>query len=201
MAAAIDAIAEHGPAVSTEQIAAQAGVARPQLYRHFQAAGDLHRAVALRAAELIIAEMAPVLTNPGGSPARMIDQAVGTLVRWLAEHANLYRYVTQLASTGRRDVVTDIKTALGTQLSALLGGYLAAFDVQTRIADPIAFGVVGFVESATDRWLSDPGSLSREELIGYLSDWIWGALDHVLRSSGVTIDPDQPLPPPDRSFE
>lgn len=195
--AAIAAIAVHGPAVSTEQIAAHAEVARPQLYRHFRDAGDLHRAVALRAAELILAEMAPVLTPPGGAPSGMIEQAVGTLVGWLADHANLYRYVTQQAAMGTTkglDVVADIKTTLGTQLSLLLGGYLTAFGVPADpIAEPLAFGVVGFVESATDRWLSEPGSLTRQDLVDYLSSWIWGTLDHVCRTAGVTIDPDQPL--------
>ncbi len=197
MEAAIAAIGEYGPAVSTEQIAARAGVARPQLYRHFRDAEELHRAVGRRAAELIVAEMAPLLSRPGGAPARMIDQAVRTLVRWLAEHANLYRYVTQRAiagAGGRQDVVADIKTTLGTQLSALLGGYLAAFDLDRRIAEPIAFGLVGFVESATGRWLSEPGSLTEEELADYLASWVWGTLDHVLRSAGVSVDPDQPFP-------
>ncbi|SFB41437.1 transcriptional regulator, TetR family [Amycolatopsis marina] len=197
--AAIAAIETHGPAVSTEKVAKHAGVARPQLYRHFQDAEDLHHAVGLRAAELIIAEMAPLLTHPGGPPSHMIGQAVRTLVRWLADHANLYRYLTQRASTGppgQRDVVADIKTTLGTQLSALLAGYLAAFDLSTRIADPIAFGLVGFVESATDRWLTEPRGLTQTELTDYLSGWIWGTLDHVFRAAGVVVDPDEPLPPP-----
>lgn len=199
MEAAIAAIEAHGPAVSTGQVAQHAGVARPQLYRHFQDADDLHRAVGRRAGELLIAEMAPLLTHPGGSPAHMIDQAVRTLVRWLAEHANLYQYLTQRAGggpAGQRGVVADIKTTLGTQLSALLGGYLAVFDLSPRIADPIAFGLVGFVESATDRWLSEPGPLSQEDLADYLANWIWGTLDHVFRSAGVVVDPDEPLPPP-----
>ncbi|WP_020672266.1 TetR/AcrR family transcriptional regulator [Amycolatopsis nigrescens] len=197
--AAIAAIAVHGPAVSTEQVAAKAGVARPQLYRHFQGADDLHQAVALRAAELIVAEMAPLLSTPGGPPARMIDQAVRALVRWIAEHANLYRYVTQRAITGPggrgdvRNVVADIKTTLGTQLSALLGAYLSAFELPIRIADPLAFGLVGFLESATDRWLDEPKSLSEEDLVDYLSAWVWGTLDHIFRSAGIVVDPDQPI--------
>lgn len=197
--AAIVAIAAHGPTVSTEQIAAQAGVARTQLYRHFQDADDLHRAVALRAADLVIEEMAPLLTEPGGAPAQMVERAVRTQVKWLAEHVNLYRYVTQRATSGpggHHDVVADIKTTLGDHVSALLDGYLAAFEIRAPIADTVAFGLVGFVESATDRWLRDPGTLTLDQLADYLSAWIWGTLDHIFRDEGVVVDPDEPIAPP-----
>ena len=46
------AIGEHGPEVTTEQIAARAGVARPGLYRHFDGRDDLPAARQLVAATL-----------------------------------------------------------------------------------------------------------------------------------------------------
>ncbi|GAA0624688.1 TetR/AcrR family transcriptional regulator [Kutzneria viridogrisea] len=196
--AAIAAIAEHGPSVSTEQIAARAGVARPQLYRHFRAAEDLHQAIAQRAAKMITAELTPQITNASGSPLHMIEQIVHTLVRWMAEHTNLLEYVTQravLSPDGQHDVVADIKATIAIQLSALLGAYFRVFEMDTATVDPLAFGLVGFVESATRRWLHEPGSLSQEALVGHLSKWIWGMLDHSLRAEGITLDPNQPLPP------
>ena len=42
--AAVVAIEEHGPEVTTEQIAAEAGVSRPGLYRHFDGKDDLQSA-------------------------------------------------------------------------------------------------------------------------------------------------------------
>jgi hypothetical protein len=129
----------------------------------------------------------------------MVGQAVRTQVTWLAEHANLYRYVTQRATSGpegSHDVVADIKTTLGEQLSALLGGYLTAFEIHAPIADTVAFGLVGFVESATDRWLRDPATLTLDQLVDYLSAWIWGTLDHIFRSEGVVVDPQESLSSP-----
>jgi AcrR family transcriptional regulator len=194
--AAIAAIDEYGPTVSTEQIATHAGIARPRLYRHFEDSDDLHRSVAMRAAELVLQEMTPLLSEVTGSPAHIIDQLVRTLVRWLAEHANLYQYLTQRAvdePQRGRDVLADVRTTIGQQLSKLLGAYLRLFTLDIPIADPLAFGFVGFVESTTHRWLTEPGELTREQLIDYLSAWIWGTLDHILRTQGVTLDPDQPL--------
>ena len=92
--AALAAIAEHGPDVSTEQIAERAGVARTRLYRHFDGAADLQRAIARRAAELVTAELAP-LWHPEGSPNEMIAAAISTHLRWLTEHAQLHRYLVR----------------------------------------------------------------------------------------------------------
>ncbi len=195
--AALAAIAEHGPTVSTEQIAAHAGVSRPHLYRRFRGAEDLHRQVARRIGELVLAEMTPLLNNPGGSPRAIIGQSVSAMVRWLTDNAHLYRYLVHRAAEGKdtdEDVVGGVRTAIGSQLSTLLAAYMEILEVRQPIADPGAFGIVGFVESATNRWLDEPGELTRDELIEHLTGWIWGTIDHVLRSSGVHIEADTPLP-------
>ncbi|UOZ04805.1 TetR/AcrR family transcriptional regulator [Amycolatopsis sp. WQ 127309] len=194
--AALEAIAEHGPDVSTEQIAERAGVARTRLYRHFDGAPDLQRAIAQRAAELVTADLQP-LWHPSGSPREMIDAAISTHLHWLTEHAQLHRYLVRtlpsLPEAGR----TDVRGAIARHLSRLFTGYLAAFGLDPAPADTIAFGLVGYVESATTRWLDHPGSLSLPQLTAQLTGTIWAMLDHTLRAGGVELDADSPLPLPD----
>jgi AcrR family transcriptional regulator len=190
--AALEAIAEHGPDVSTEQIAEKAGVARTRLYKHFGDAADLQRAISIRVSELISEELAPVW-NPQGSPMEMITTAVGTHLRWLTEHSHLYRYLTRHAPTGD---TPDVRTAIGVHLSTFFAGYLTAFELDPAPAETIAFGLVGYVESATDRWLSGPRELGPGQLQEHLTGAIWTILDHTLRAGGVELDPHAPLPPP-----
>jgi AcrR family transcriptional regulator len=197
VAAALAAIAEHGPEVSTEQIAERAGVARTRLYKHFADAADLQRAIAHRVTELITAELEPVW-EPAGTPRQMIDAAVGTHLRWLTEHTNLHRYLVRYSMTGSAGdptAFTDVKTAIGVQLTRLFTGYLDAFGLDPRPAGITAFGLVGYVESATTRWLEGADRIPVAELAGQLSDAIWTLLAHTLRSRGVVLDPDRPLPP------
>ncbi|MEQ0564153.1 TetR/AcrR family transcriptional regulator [Amycolatopsis sp. NEAU-NG30] len=189
--AALAAIAEHGPDVSTEQIAERAGVARTRLYRHFDGAADLRRAIAERAAELVTAELAP-LWHPEGSPNEMIATVISTHLRWLTEHAALHRYLARGVPDG-----PDLRGAIARHLSRLFTGYLTAFGLDPAPADTMAFGLVGYVESATTRWLDHPGALSRAQLTGQLTGTIWAMLDHTLRAGGVELDPDRPLPLPD----
>jgi len=197
VAAALAAIGTHGSDVSTEQIARRAGIARPQLYRHFADAEDLYEAIATRAAELLVAEMAPVLTRPDGTARTVITRIVGTFVIWMTENVTLYDYVVARsahAPPGGGELIADVRAAISALLRDLLIGYLVALRLDTGIADPLAHGLVGMVESTTRRWLTVPAALSRDDLVAQLTMWVWGLLDHMLRLAGVVLDPDQPLP-------
>lgn len=198
VAAALVAVNEHGPDVSTEQIAERAGIPRPRLYRHFTDAEDLHDAIAQRAAELLIAEIAPTLTSLTGTPRGIIAGIVDTFVTWMTDNAPLYHYVVNRATGGRNGgsrVAADARTTVSRMLRDFLERYCALLGIGPVSIDPLAFGLVGMVESATQRWLVAPGTLGREALVGQVSLWIWGLLDHLLRSIGVVVDPDEPLPP------
>jgi AcrR family transcriptional regulator len=189
--AALEAIAEHGPDVSTEQIAERAGVARTRLYKHFDGAADLQRAIAERAAELVTAELQP-LWHPSGSPTEMISTVIATHLRWLIGHIHLHRYLARAAPGP-----VDVRGTIARHLSSLFAGYLTAFGRDPAPADTIAFGLVGYVESATTRWLDHPGALTLDQLTAQLSGTIWAMLDHTLRAVGVELDPDRPLPLPE----
>lgn len=196
--AALRAVAAHGPEVSTEQIAEEAGVARTRLYKYFTDAADLQAAIADRVAELITAELAPAW-NPHGTPMQAIAAAIGAHTTWLSEHGDLYRYLTMhslSAQAGGRDAVTDVKTAIARNLTAVFEHYLALFGLDVRAAETVAFGLVGLVESSTSRWLENPRGVSRDELAGLLERWVWRIVDDTLRAGGVELDPDAPLPAP-----
>ncbi|NKQ56870.1 TetR/AcrR family transcriptional regulator [Amycolatopsis sp. K13G38] len=192
VAAALRAIAQHGPEVSTEQIAEEAGVARTRVYKYFADGADLQIAIAARVGELITAELAPVWT-PRGTPMQMIEAGVEAHTRWLADNENLYRYLTMHSLSGQ-DAIADVKTTIATNLTGLFDHYLRLFGLDARLAEPIAFGVVGLVESAAARWLANPSGLTRDELAALLTRWVWRLLDDMMRAGGVELDPHRPLP-------
>ncbi|MFJ6674856.1 TetR/AcrR family transcriptional regulator [Actinosynnema sp. NPDC091369] len=194
--AALAAIVEHGPWVSTERIADRAGVSRPQLYRHFADADDLHDAVAHRVAELFAAAVLPALTRPTGSPRRIIGRVVGTFVAWMVDNASLYDYmvVRAVGLASGRGRAADLRVQVADRLRELLGGYVRLLGGDPEPADLAAFGVAGMVESATVRWLAVPGALDQAGLVRRLTSAVWALLDDVLREVGVELDPDVPLP-------
>ncbi len=192
--AALVAIKQHGPDVSTEQIAAEAGVARTRLYRHFAGAHALNEAIAARAESMILEALAPVW-DVSVSPREIIRTAVTTHLGWLTENQHLYLYLVRhsVATAAGDNAVNDVKRLISLLLIRLLDEYVEAVGLDARVTQPLSFGLVGFVDAAAARWVSDPGGLSLEEMVDLLATSIWSVLDGVLREVGLEIDPTVPL--------
>ncbi|SFS66327.1 transcriptional regulator, TetR family [Saccharopolyspora flava] len=192
--AALSAIAKHGPEVSVELMAEEAGVARPRLYKYFNDTADLGSAIAERVAEMVTEELAPMF-NPRGTPAEMIRAAIGAHTNWLAEHGNLYRYLSMNSATGTsgQNVVADVKTVIARQVTGLFEFFLKQFGIEVPVVQPLAFGIVGLVESGANSWLEEPGGLTLDELTDWLCDWTWHLLDRSLQVYGIELDPNLPL--------
>ncbi|SDS06587.1 DNA-binding transcriptional regulator, AcrR family [Nocardioides scoriae] len=194
VAAALVAIGKHGAEVSTEQIAAEAGVARTRLYRHFAGAHELNEAIALRAEAMLLEALAPVW-DVSASPRDIIRTAVSTHLGWLTENHQLYLYLVRhsVATASGENVVNDVKRLISNLLIRLLDEYVEAVGLDARVTEPLSFGLVGFVDAAAGRWVAAPGGLALEEMVDLLAGWIWSVLDGVLRGIGLEIDPTVPL--------
>lgn len=196
--AALRAIAQHGPDVSTEQIAAEAGVARTRLYRHFAGAAALNQAIAARAEQMVVEALAPSW-DPSASPDTIIRTAVSAHLRWLTRHHDLYRYLVRhsvITSSGD-SAVNDVKKLIADHLISLLEEFVVLLGIDEDVMRPLAFGLVGFVDAAADRWVTDPREVTLDEMVELLSSWIWSVIDNVLRSAGIEADPAVPLLPDD----
>ncbi|RKT52686.1 TetR/AcrR family transcriptional regulator [Saccharothrix australiensis] len=192
--ATIRAVAKHGPEVGMDEIAAEAGVSKPVLYRHFTDKSDLYLAVGTRGTELLMARMVPAIGHDGPVRAR-IRGIVDAYLSVIEENPNLYRFVVRKSFADRpveQDVVTEDKELIAAALARLLGDYLRAFGMDSGGAEPWAHALVGMVQNAGDWWL-DRQSMSRSSLSDYLTTLIWHAVDGLLRSAGVELDPDAPL--------
>lgn len=54
----------------------------------------------------------------------------------------------------------DLQRAIAQHLTLLIEHYLTLFGIDTRVAQPVAYGAVGMVDASTARWLEDPRGLS-----------------------------------------
>ncbi len=194
---ALKVIAEQGPTASLEDFAAEAGVARTRVYRHFHDRADLERAISARVAGLIVAELKP-LWRPEGSARQMIRGAIGAHVGWLAENRNLYIYLRRNARPDDDDHALDghagVRRAVAEHLTKLFGAYLSLVGVENSTTDTLAYAVVGMVESVTERW-TEQGAADSDVIVDQLSAWTWAMIAEALGIVGVELDPDVPLPP------
>ena len=193
VSAALRVLSDVGPEFGIEQVALEAGVTKPVLYRHFSDKADLVAAMGERATETLLDRLIPAL-NSEDAPLPRIRKSVDAFFGLLEEFPNLYWVLARHTPPGEAaaDVVTEDKEIIATGLSALLGDYLRAFDMDSGAAEPWAFGVVGFVQSTAEWWL-ERRSMSRESVVEYLAIAIWSAIDGFARQRGVMIDPNVPL--------
>jgi AcrR family transcriptional regulator len=193
--AALRAIAHYGPQTSTEQVASYVGVTRTKLYRYFDGAADLHRSIARRASDMLIAAQRPVF-NPTGRPIEIITHAVSRHLRWRVDHPNLYEYLTlHPLSDDAHGVaaIREVNRAVAGSVAGQLEGYLWAVGLDKPPAEALSFGIVGFVESATTHWLNNPARPPLAEFTAQLAEWIWALLSSTLQSGGISLDPRQPM--------
>ncbi|MGW6444861.1 TetR/AcrR family transcriptional regulator [Lentzea sp. NPDC055074] len=194
--ATIAAVAKKGPDVGMDDVAAEAGVSKPVLYRHFTDKADLYLAVGQKATEVLMDRMGPALAAEGSIRDR-IERIVDAYLSVIEENPNLYRFVVKGSFADRpveKDVVAEDKNLIAATLARIIGDYLRAFDMDSGGAEPWAHALVGMVQNAGDWWL-DRQTMSRANLSDYLATIIWHALDGLLRSAGVEIDPATPLSP------
>ncbi|MFB9569331.1 TetR family transcriptional regulator [Saccharopolyspora hordei] len=192
--ATVRAIGKHGAEVGMDEIAAEAGISKPVLYRHFHDKSDLYVAVGEWGAELLMERLRP-LFHEGGSPNQRIRRLLDAYLGTIEQYPELYRFVVQRRFADRpvdTDPVSTEKTLIANSLSRVLGEYVRALGLDSGGVEVWSHGLVGMVQASGDWWL-ERQSMSRSDLTDYLAQVIWHAIDGVLRAAGLVIDPDEPL--------
>jgi AcrR family transcriptional regulator len=180
--AADRAVRTHGHGVSMDAIAAEAGITKPVLYRHFGDREGLFAAVASRHALRLVHELRTALAAQE-HPRERIRTTMDTYLGFLERDPELHRFATRVARSGRP--VTDGEavarhTPMDDALGAVCDQVIAAVQRELTGArlDPAPArtwgeGMVGMVKLVGDRWLDDDDAPAREVLVGRLTDLLW----------------------------
>lgn len=193
-----------GPDVSMNTIAAEAGITKPILYRHFGDKDGLYRALAERhTEELALAIRAAVRhgraeqagharqtghagqTGQAGRPATPRDRIRATIDTYLAHieaNPQLYRFLLHRAGAESADVHGHV-TAYQRRIGEELARSFDPFGTTGVLARAWAHGIVGMVQAAGDWWL-DERPCDRAELTAHLTELLWGALPTALAAAG-----------------
>jgi AcrR family transcriptional regulator len=189
--AARTAIEEHGPEALTGQIAKRAGLARPNVYRHFSSKDDLDRAVARRAYQELRAEIRARL-DQCGTPLDVIRAPIEAQVVWADRHQNLYRFLVSRGHQCRFQQRTVRRGDFAAELAAAAARYFPRLADDPDAAEATLVGLIGLFDASVLRWLNRPVG-TREQLIDRLTAQAWLILDHHLRELDIHIDLLSPL--------
>jgi AcrR family transcriptional regulator len=186
--AALRALDKYGPDVAVAQIAAEAGVAKPRLYRHFDDKADLLDAVRDRLAKLLWQRLTAVL-DPEDAPAHLVRRGLDAFLGVVDEYPNVFRLLMHPGAASER-MTEDGRIA--DVLAALIAGQLTTLGIDTEGAEPWGHALAGAVGGATHWWL-ETRSIGKAALIEHLSTVILGSLERIAREAGVVVDLERPI--------
>ncbi|MUN41568.1 TetR family transcriptional regulator [Actinomadura litoris] len=169
-------IRREGPAASMAAIAAEAGISKPILYRHFGDKGGLYRALAERHTRALIEVLRGEFSRdaPIGSRARAtVDAYLATI----SADPNLYRFLVHRAGargSAAHGAMSTMIRDVGRELAEMLVAEGESVD-PTR-AHVWGHAIVGMVRTAGDWWLDHDREVPRADVVDGLVELILGGL-------------------------
>lgn len=172
-----------GPGASMNAIAAEAGITKPILYRHFGDKGGLYRALAARHTDALLDALRAALDAPAERRAR-VEATLDTYLAAIEARPQVYRFLMHPAEGGTGgdgggfDVgrhSAPLLRRLGEELAAVVAERVDLGPDGERTARVWGHGIVGMMHAAGDWWLGER-PCSRQELVRSLADLLWGRL-------------------------
>ncbi len=188
-----------GAEIHVRQIAQEAGLGRPVIYRHFADRADLDRAVQKRILELLMGRLVPEF-ELSGTIAQIIERIVYAYVEWAAEHPALHRIgAAESQDAARLGDVVQVTQQIGGLIAMLVTSGATLLEVELtaedhQVLDPLVFGIVGQAVGTVRFWLARADRVpSREVLAVHLTRSVWFQIDGHARDRGIVLDPQTSL--------
>lgn len=172
--AAVRAIRRVGPSVSMDDMAHEAGITKPILYRHFGDRAGLCRAIAERFAARLGEELGARWQDAARRP-RSEGGVIDAYLAFAERDAAIHRFLARQTGAEGSEVartMNDFCSSLATHIADAYRAELVAAGRDPSAAEPWAHGVIGMVSAAASWWL-DTGGMTREQLRDHLIDLIW----------------------------
>ncbi|MEU4179999.1 TetR family transcriptional regulator [Streptomyces sp. NPDC026589] len=176
-----------GPQASMNAIAAEAGITKPILYRHFGDKGGLYRALAKRHTDALLSALRAALDAPADRRER-VESTLDTYLAAIEARPQVYRFLMHPADGAATDTAPSpeqgfdvgrhsapLLRRLGEELGQVIAERVDLGPDSEQMARIWGHGIVGMMHAAGDWWLGDR-PCSRERLVSSLADLLWGRL-------------------------
>jgi AcrR family transcriptional regulator len=168
LVAAERALEVHGPLVSMETIAEEAGVSKATIYDNFDGKRGLTDALLERWGDRVLTTMAAGLDRPL-TPRQVMRGGIEVFVAVIEREIDLYRFV--LAEHGSRTLLDESAGPVTT----LVGSLLRQAGADPGGAEATARALLGGIFAAAE-WWSEDRTMSRRQFVDHLDDLYWPGL-------------------------
>lgn len=171
-----------GPGASMNAIAAEAGITKPILYRHFGDKGGLYAALAKRHTDALLESLRAALDAPAERRER-VERTLDTYLAAIEARPQVYRFLmhpSDAAAPGEQGFDVGLHSApvlrrMGEELAQVIEERIDLGPGSAQLARVWGHGIVGMMHAAGDWWLGER-PCSRAELVSSLADLLWGRL-------------------------
>lgn len=160
-----------GSAFSMDEIAAEAGITKPVLYRHFGDKDGLHEALTDR----YIGELKQVLrpASETDDPRSRLAATIDAYLSYVEREPDRYRFLLAAAEQPRTAVlVADFRREYVGECAFTSATKLDRAGLDPGFAEPWAQCVSGMIRAAGASWL-EHRALPRARLVDYLTTVLW----------------------------
>jgi AcrR family transcriptional regulator len=164
-------IQARGPGVSMDDIAAEAGITKPILYRHFGDKDGLYEALTRRYVDELANLIRPAVQ--AHEPRDRLAAAIDAYLAYVEREPERYRFLLHAGEQPRTaPILADFRRRHIASCAFTAAENLRRAGLDPGFAEPWAQCVNGMVRAAGSSWL-ESRSLPREKLVQYLTTILW----------------------------
>jgi AcrR family transcriptional regulator len=190
---AVDAI---GPQVSMREIAAEAKIPKPTLYRFFTDKSELATAIGDRIRDDITERITNGPTEADATLGTFLRSGIITYLKLADEHPNIFRFVvlTMSDSTESANASLDRGSNASEDLAAVLRTIMLALGGTDTDVGLSAYMLVGSTMSAGQWWIDHPArDIGLSHLIDKVDQNARSLIQATAHANGIHIDFDAPI--------
>lgn len=164
-----------------DEIASEAGITKPVLYRHFGDKDGLYQALTERYVDELKAALKPA--TEASEPRARLAAAIDAYLVYVEREPERYRFLLHASEQPRTAaIVADFRRRHIADCAFTAEDNLRRAGVHPGFAEPWAECVSGMVRAAGTSWL-DTRSLPRDRLVHYLSTILWDGFASLRQST------------------
>jgi len=174
-------IQRRGVEVSMDEIASEAGITKPVLYRHFGDKDGLYEALTERYIDELKIALKPA--TEASEPRDRLAAAIDAYLVYVEREPERYRFLLHASEqprTGR--MVADFRRRHIAECAFTAEDNLRRAGVHPGFAEPWAECVSGMIRAAGTSWLATR-SLPRDRLVEYLTTILWEGFSSLRRAT------------------
>lgn len=176
------AIRTRGSNAGMDEIAAEIGVSKTVLYRYFSDKNDLVHATMQRFIETTLMPRVYEAISLDADEYQLVRSALSAYVGTVDEDPEVYRFIMGNGSADQSSLA-EFEKLFAEVVSVVITDRAGAKGIDTEGALLWSYVLVGGIQLATHWWTTNK-SMSREQVVDYLTMMAWSAIEGMARANG-----------------